>query len=221
MRWHSPAFSAVSPAEFIPLAERSERISQLGALAFRKVAADVAQWQARGILPEGFTAHVNVSVRQAMNVHFFEQVRDIVLNAGVAPPMITLELTESLLIDDSHHLQAQFRQLSTYGFGLCLDDFGTGYSSLSTLHNFDFNCVKLDRSFILRVSEEGRASSLLPAIIGIARSQQMECVAEGVETEEQAELLRGMGCAFVQGYLFARPMAAQALVAWIGNGDRA
>ena len=133
----------------------------------------------------------------------------------MAPPRITLELTESLLIDDAHHLQAQFRQLSAYGFGLCLDDFGTGYSSLSTLHNFDFDCVKLDRSFILRVTEEGRASSLLPAIIGIARSQQMHCVAEGVETEEQAELLRAMGCEFVQGYLFARPMEAQALVAWM------
>lgn len=215
MRWHSPAFGPVSPAEFIPLAERSERISQLGALAFRKVAADVAQWQAQGLLPEDFTAHVNVSVRQAMNVHFFEQVRDIALSAGVAPPRITLELTESLLIDDAHHLQAQFRQLSAYGFGLCLDDFGTGYSSLSTLHNYDFDCVKLDRSFILRVTEEGRASSLLPAIIGIARSQQMHCVAEGVETEEQAELLRAMGCEFVQGYLFARPMEAQALVAWM------
>ncbi len=219
MRWQSPQFGAVSPAEFIPLAERSERISQLGALAFGKVAADVAQLQRQGLLHAGFTAHVNVSVRQAMNVHFFEQVRDIILAAGVAPSLITLELTESLLIDDAHHLHAQFRQLSALGFGLCLDDFGTGYSSLSTLHDFDFDCVKLDRSFIVRSTEPGRASSVLPAIVGIARSLQMSCVAEGVETEAQAAILRAMGCEYVQGYLFARPMALTQLVDWMAGNS--
>lgn len=215
MRWQSPQFGAVSPAEFIPLAERSERISQLGAMAFRKVAADVALLQRQGMLPAGFTAHVNVSVRQAMNVHFCEQVRDAVLAAGVAPALITLELTESLLVDDAQHLRAQFRQLHALGFGLCLDDFGTGYSSLSTLHEFDFDCVKLDRSFIVRSTEAGRASSVLPAIVGIARSLQMNCVAEGVETEAQAEMLRTMGCEYVQGYLFARPMSLDVLQGWM------
>ncbi|MFJ3055009.1 EAL domain-containing protein [Herbaspirillum sp. NPDC087042] len=221
MRWQSPQFGAVSPAEFIPLAEGSERISQLGALAFRKVAADVAQLQRQGLLHAGFTAHVNVSVRQAMNAHFFEQVRDIVLAAGVAPSLITLELTESLLIDDAHHLRAQFRQLNALGFGLCLDDFGTGYSSLSTLHDFDFDCVKLDRSFIVRSTEPGRASSVLPAIVGIARSLQMCCVAEGVETAAQADMLRAMGCEYVQGYLYARPMALTQLTAWITENSGA
>jgi len=215
MRWQSPALGAISPAEFIPLAERSERISQLGALAFRKVARDVAMMQAAGLLDPGFTVHVNVSARQAMNVRFFEQIRDITLSNKLSPSLLTLELTESLLVDDAHHLREQFRLFGAMGFGLCLDDFGTGYSSLSTLHSFNFNCVKLDRSFIVRATEEGRASAVLPAIVGIARSLNMSCVAEGVETEEQAAILRGMGCEYVQGYLFARPMAAEQLVRWM------
>ncbi|NUU02396.1 EAL domain-containing protein [Herbaspirillum robiniae] len=221
MRWQSPLFGAVSPAEFIPLAERSERITQLGALALRKVACDVAAMQAAGLLPPGFTAHINVSARQAMNVHFFEQVRDIALAAGLPPGLLTLELTESLLVDDAHHLRAQFRRLADFGFGLCLDDFGTGYSSLSTLHNFNFDCVKLDRSFIVRSTEEGRASAVLPAIVGIARSLKMSCVAEGVETPEQAAVLRAMGCEYVQGYLFARPMGLAPLQAWMADNARA
>ena len=214
MRWNSPVLGMVPPSEFIPLAERSERITMLGALALRKVARDMAALRAEGVLPAGFSSHVNVSARQMMHAHFFEQIRDIVSENNLPPQYITLELTESLLIDDTNHIQEQFRRLGDHGFGLCLDDFGTGYSSLSTLHNFNFDCVKLDRSFIVRSTEKGRASAVLPAIVGIAKSLEISCVAEGIESEEQAGILRAMGCEYVQGYLFARPMPLDQFKVW-------
>ena len=215
MRWNSPTLGAVPPAEFIPLAERSERITMLGSLALRHVARDMAHLKAAVMLPDDFTAHVNVSARQMMHAHFFEQIRDVVVLNQLPPQCITLELTESLLIDDSSHIREQFKRISDYGFGLCLDDFGTGYSSLSILHNFNFNCLKLDRSFVMRSTEKGRAAAVLPAIVGIAKSLDITCVAEGVELEEQAQALRAMGCEFVQGYLFARPMPIDQLTFWL------
>ncbi|MBO9538301.1 EAL domain-containing protein [Herbaspirillum sp.] len=222
MRWNSPVLGMVPPSEFIPLAERSERIAMLGSQALRKVVRDIAALRAEGALPDGFSAHVNVSARQMMHAHFFEQIREVVIEHDLPPRYITLELTESLLIDDTNHIREQFRRLGSYGFGLCLDDFGTGYSSLSTLHNFNFNCVKLDRSFIVRSTEKGRASAVLPAIVGIARSLEISCVAEGIESEEQAEILRAMGCEYVQGYLFARPMPLDELRTWMdGLGEEA
>ncbi|MBB3213199.1 EAL domain-containing protein (putative c-di-GMP-specific phosphodiesterase class I)/GGDEF domain-containing protein [Herbaspirillum sp. Sphag1AN] len=217
MRWNSPTLGMVPPSEFIPLAERSERIAIFGALALRHVARDIAQLAKEANLPEGFSAHVNVSARQIMHAHFFEQIRDIVSANQLAPQYITLELTESLLIDDTNHMKDQFKRISDYGFGLCLDDFGTGYSSLSTLHNFNFNCLKLDRSFVVRSTEQGRAAAVLPAIVGIARLMGITCVAEGVELEAQAEVLRAMGCEYVQGYLFARPMPFAQLKQWLGE----
>ena len=135
-----------------------------------------------------------------------EQVRDIVLNAGVAPPMITLELTESLLIDDSHHLQAQFRQLSTYGFGLCLDDFGTGYSSLAYLEKFPLNGLKIDRAFVSRFVNSPRRGAILQKVVELGQLLEMTVVAEGVEELDELEALYAMDCDLVQGYYYAKPM---------------
>lgn len=189
MCWYLLVFGVVLLVEFILLVECSECILQLGVLVFCKVVVDVVQWQVLGILLEGFMVYVNVLVWQVMNVYFFEQVCDIVFNVGVVLLMIMLEFIESLFIDDLYYLQVQFCQLSMYGFGLCLDDFGIGYFFLLMLYNFDFNCVKLDCFFILCVSEEGCVLLLLLVIIGIVCLQQMECVVEGVEIEEQVELL--------------------------------
>jgi EAL domain-containing protein (putative c-di-GMP-specific phosphodiesterase class I)/GGDEF domain-containing protein len=217
LRWKSPQFGMVSPAEFIPLAERSERIVLLGNWVLRRVARDMAALWRAGKLHADFTAHVNVSVRQLMQTHFTRDAYESVQEHALPPRLLTLELTESLLIDDGDYVARQFQELKQFGFGLCLDDFGTGYSSLSTLHKFSFDCLKLDRSFVIRSTESGPAGAVLPGIVAIAKSLQMECVAEGIELQEQADKLRAMGCEYVQGYLFARPMPLADLEAWLQN----
>src|SRR5450830_358157 len=217
MRWNSATLGMVPPSEFIALAEHSERISSLGSFALRQVMRDMAQLKSSGMLPIDFSCHVNVSARQMMHAHFFEQIRDIVVLNQLPPQCITLKLTESLLIDACNHIREQFNRISGYGFGLCLDDFGTGYSSLSTLHNFNFNCLKLDQSFVIRSTEKGRAAAVLPAIVGIAKSLGITCVAEGIELEAQAEVLRTMGCEYAQGFLLAHPMPIEQLSVWLKN----
>jgi len=209
MRWTHPAFGNVPPSEFIPLAESSQLICDLGAWILRRAA-----WQAKSWLDAGEPARevaVNVSAAQVWSTDLTGDVARILDETGLPPHLLCLELTESLLAD---HTEARFRNvlmaLKDLGVKLALDDFGTDYSSLGYLTQLPFDKLKIDRLFVDGITETARARKLLEGIVALGRGLGMTIIAEGAEKPEEVEILRSFGCDLVQGYVFARPAVAQA-----------
>lgn len=153
---------------------------------------------------------VNLSVRQFHDRHLIEEIRAILVETEIPPTTLQFEVTESVLVDDPEQALALVEELRRMGIGLKIDDFGTGYSSLSYLHRLPFDTLKIDRSFISTMSQDHTAYEIVRAIISLAQSLGLEVVAEGIETRSQAEELRGLGCGFGQGYLFAPPLTSEA-----------
>jgi EAL domain-containing protein (putative c-di-GMP-specific phosphodiesterase class I) len=154
-------------------------------------------------LAEDFIVHVNVSQRQLVQADFVDRVREVLERSGLPPGALVIEITESLLVDDDP--ATLLGELQALGVGLALDDFGTGYSSLSYLNKFPFTEIKIDRSFLVAAERSPRSAAILKAFIDITHSLQVPAIAEGVETEAQARLLRALRCTLGQGYLYGRP----------------
>jgi len=212
VRWNHPSRGLVSPAEFIPLAEETGCILELGAWVLRCACSRLALVNAT--LPEDapLSMSVNISARQLQQENLAQLVADCIAAAGIAPGLLNLELTESMVMDNPGEAGAVLRELKSLGVGLAMDDFGTGYSSLSHLYQFPFNLLKIDRSFTSRM--QGSAcmhGRIIEAILAMASSMGMSVVAEGVEAAHQAQRLVDMGCHLAQGYHFARPLDAAAL----------
>ncbi len=205
-RWNHPERGAIPPSVFIPIAEVSGLVEQLGRWAFRRACLDAAK------LPPHVTVAVNLS-----SVQFRSDVAAIadriIRDTGVDPARLELEITESVMIADSKGTLAALERLSAMGIGIALDDFGTGYSSLSYLRQFRFRKLKIDRSFIDEIETSPEARAIVRTVIELARALGMRVTAEGVETEAQATLARLAGCDYAQGYYFARPMPIEALLA--------
>lgn len=210
VRWESPQLGWVPPGRFIPAAEETSLILEVGGWILEEAIRQAAQWRANGRAP---VVSINVSVRQFTQPGFEGQVFALLEHYGLPPSGIELELTETLLASDQEDLPALLRRLHDAGVGLSLDDFGTGYSSLSYLSRFSLNTVKIDRSFVMDLEERNRNHSLVRAIIAMAHSLDLKVVAEGVETRCQYEILKAEGCDFQQGYLLGRPMPAEQLLA--------
>ncbi|RQO83619.1 hypothetical protein DBV10_03215 [Acidovorax sp. FJL06] len=208
VRWESPQLGWVPPGRFIPVAEETSLILEVGEWILEEAIRQAAQWRAQGLAP---VVSINVSVRQFTQLGFEGQVFALLERYGLPPSGIELELTETLLASDQEDLPALLHRLHDAGVGLSLDDFGTGYSSLSYLSRFSLNTVKIDRSFVMELEESSRNHSLVRAIISMAHSLHLKVVAEGVETWRQYEILKAEGCDFLQGYLLGRPMAAEQL----------
>lgn len=208
VRWESPQLGWVPPGRFIPVAEETSLILEVGEWILEEAIRQAAQWRAQGAAP---VVSINVSVRQFTQPGFEGQVFALLQRYGLPPSGIELELTETLLASDQEDLPALLHRLHDAGVGLSLDDFGTGYSSLSYLSRFSLNTVKIDRSFVMELQESSRNHSLVRAIISMAHSLHLKVVAEGVETWRQYEILKAEGCDFLQGYLLGRPMAAEQL----------
>ena len=209
VRWENPQLGWVPPGRFIPAAEESSLILEVGQWILEEAIRQAAQWRAQsGLAP---VISINVSVRQFAQPGFESQVFALLERYGVPPAGIELELTETLLASDQEDLPALLHRLHDAGVGLSLDDFGTGYSSLSYLSRFSLNTVKIDRSFVMGLQESSRNHSLVRAIISMAHSLHLNVVAEGVETWRQYEILKADGCDYLQGYLLGRPMAADQL----------
>ncbi|HTZ70471.1 MAG TPA: EAL domain-containing protein [Acetobacteraceae bacterium] len=202
LRWRHPKRGNVSPAEFIPLAEQCGLISAIGRWVLETACAEAASWT----LP--LTIAVNLSPAQFQNQDLARQVRQIVTSTGLATHRLELEVTEGLLVEDTERAQTVLGQLKSLGIRLALDDFGTGYSSLSYLRRFPFDRLKIDRAFVAELGLDADADAIVGCIMAMARSLRLEVTAEGVETEQQLALLRGMRCGNVQGYLLGRPAAA-------------
>jgi diguanylate cyclase (GGDEF)-like protein/PAS domain S-box-containing protein len=211
LRWKHPERGLVSPAEFIPVLEESGLIVPVGEWVLRRACADLKTWQAAG-LAVGPVA-VNLSARQFRMQDLDARIKTLVGEAGVAPSLVELEITESQLMHDPDHAIRVMRSLDAAGMRIAIDDFGTGYSSLAYLTRFPVGALKIDRSFVAAANQEPSAATIVRTIIEMAHSLGFTVVAEGVETEEQATFLRLLRCERAQGYLFARPMPAEALEA--------
>ena len=205
LRWTHPELGAVPPDSFIPLAEDSGLIVEIGSWVLREACREAAGWS------KPLTIAVNVSPKQMLRDGFVEIVLGALAASGLPPERLELELTESILVEDPERALATIERLRRIGCRVVLDDFGTGYSSLSYLRTFVFDKIKVDRSFVSTLREtrsDGRpcSSTLVEAIVGMARTLGMRTTAEGIEEAWQADDLRAMGCDFGQGYHFSRPL---------------
>jgi EAL domain-containing protein (putative c-di-GMP-specific phosphodiesterase class I) len=203
-RWTHPSRGVVAPAAFIPLAEQSGLMLQLGELVLRRALADGARWP-------NLAVAINLSPLQIRDRNLVERVGAIMAECGIAPSRVVLEVTEGVLIDDPQQALARLDALRALGVGVALDDFGTGYSSLSYLQKFPFSRLKIDRAFVASLGTAGNAGAIIQSIVTLGHALGMKVLAEGVETDEQRVLLRLAGCDEMQGFLFARPRPAEAI----------
>jgi diguanylate cyclase (GGDEF)-like protein len=205
LRWRHPEFGVVSPNEFVPLLERSGLIVAVGLWALRKACEQLVAWRNTGAPIESVA--VNVSVVQLSHSDFSQDALDVVDRTGIERSRVTVEVTESVLMENPDRSIGQLSALRAAGIRISMDDFGTGYSSLSYLRRLPVHAMKIDRSLLIdAISPGGRA--ILASMVRLSAELGLDCVVEGVETLEQFHLLRDLGCQRLQGYLFARPLPA-------------
>jgi diguanylate cyclase (GGDEF)-like protein len=203
-RWNHPARGAIAPSVFIPLAEQSGLMPQLGEFVLRRALNEAARWP-------NLTVAVNLSPLQIRDPKIVGLVAAVMRESGIAPSRVILEVTESVWIDDPLTTQQSLEALRTLGVSVALDDFGTGYSSLSYLQKFPFNLLKIDRAFVASLGTSGNAGAIIQSIVTLGHALGMKVLAEGVETDEQRVLLRLAGCDEMQGFLFSKPRPAEAI----------
>jgi len=218
VRWRDPERGLISPGEFIPIAEESGLIEQIGQWVLEETCAQNRQWQTEGL--PAVRASVNVSARQFRNRNFVAQVEEILIRTGLEPRWLELEITESMLMGEIAAIVARMEDLRRIGVSLSIDDFGTGYSSLSYLSRFPITTLKIDRAFIADVQTNPHTAEIARAIIGLSRGLDLEVVAEGAEVLEQIEFLRAHGCVLVQGFYYSKPLPAAEFAAMLRDGPR-
>ena len=206
LRWEHPERGPISPAVFVPLAEETGAIVELGRWVLTESCAQVAAWR-RTMWPD-LELSINVSVRQLIDDSLAADVAATLARTGLPARALTLELTESVLMDDSGSILQRLAELKQLGVQLAIDDFGTGYSSLSYLRRFPVDKLKIDKSFIDSIAVLDEDLAIVRTVVDLAQILQLQTTAEGIETQEQADLLRNLGCEIGQGYLFARPLEA-------------
>lgn len=218
LRWHHPTRGHISPGMFIPLAESTGSIVELGRMVMRRACRQLAEWQ--GSLPGGehLAVAVNVSAKQLELPGEAEVLRSIIAEAGVEPSKLTIELTESTFIEDAVWLREQLEGFQRLGIRIAVDDFGAGSAGLSHLRDVPFDILKIDKAYIDDLETSAESVSLVRGVVELAHGLHARLVAEGIETPGQLSILRDMGCDFGQGFFLGRPMTAEALERWIGQG---
>jgi diguanylate cyclase len=210
LRWKHPQHGLISPAEFIPVAEESGLIVPLGTWVLEEACRQAKLWQARH---KNFRISVNVSLLQFSHPGFFTAVINALQDSGLSGDYLELELTESIVMNQPSDVKQVLASLQDLSIRIAIDDFGTGYSSLAYLRDLPIDTVKIDRSFVRDLTEQGKdvtfSKALVETIVGLAKHLELEVVAEGVETEAQRNLLKQLGCHIGQGYFFAKPLAAE------------
>ena len=205
VRWDHPIRGRVNPADFIPLAEETGMIIALGTWVLRQGCETLADWEK---YPE--TAHlklaINVSSRQLAQENFVEQVKEIIVETGVNPHFLKLEITESMVVNSVDDAIMKMHALKALGISFSMDDFGTGYSSLSYLQKLPLDQLKIDQSFVRNLSFDGHDSAIVKTIINLGENLSLNIIAEGVETAMQCDYLANFGCLVFQGYLFGHPL---------------
>lgn len=208
VRWNHPIRGLVAPLDFIPIAEESGLILPLGEWVLRRACADAAQWD------KPLRVAVNLSPVQLHQTNLATTVHEILMETGLAPRRLELEVTESALFKDYQRALDNLRRLKALGVRIAMDDFGTGFSSLSTLQSFPFDKIKIDKSFVENIHRHDRATAIVRAVLSLGRSLEIPVTAEGVETAEQLEFLRREACTEVQGYAIGRPAPSHTLSDW-------
>jgi predicted signal transduction protein with EAL and GGDEF domain len=217
-RWDDPRRGAIGPNEFIPVAEESGLIVPLGALVLETACWQTAQWNRSNVGPPLALA-VNLSVAQLCSPDLAELVARVLGRTGLAPELLCLEITESVLMEDESVVGAGLEAVKALGVRIGVDDFGTGYSSLVYLRRFPVDILKVDRSFVGGMTDSEADAAIVAGVVGLAQALGLDAIAEGVETEAQQEALAKLGCTLGQGYLWSRPLPWSELRPWL-EADR-
>jgi diguanylate cyclase (GGDEF)-like protein/PAS domain S-box-containing protein len=218
LRWQPAGSNSIPPSTFVPVAEQCGLIVPISAWVLKMACLEAASWQYRSPSDPPLYVSINISSKHFSHAGFIRHVKDALEESAVDPQCVTIELTESLAMDDVAATAHTMAQLRTLGVKLSIDDFGTGYSSLSYLRRFPVDTLKIDQSFVKTMDAENYA--IVKTIVGLARNLDLKVVAEGVETTDQHQLLALAGCGSAQGYLFAEPMPAKSVSAFIESNRR-
>jgi diguanylate cyclase (GGDEF)-like protein len=209
LRWHHHELGMIPPAKFIPIAEDSSLIVPITIWILQETCQQLAKWKQISPSYNNLIVSVNISGKHLSNDELIDDVEQALEISGLSPDSLKLEITESVAMENAEHTIEILTRLKRIGVQLSIDDFGTGYSSLSVLHRLPFDTLKIDRSFVYSVGENGENSEILQTIISLAKNLKMKVIAEGIETESQLALLQYLGCDFGQGYLLAKPQPKQ------------
>ena len=214
-RWNSPTLGAVAPQDFIPIAENNELIHTITRTVLRKALNEARNW------PAHVNLSLNLSIRDLLSPTALTRIIALIASSGFDPARIDLEVTETALLTDFVRAEAAILDLKRLGVKISLDDFGTGYSSLAYVHRLPLDKIKIDRSFIQQLFENGVARDIVKSMIDLCARLGVQCVSEGVETAEQLDILAAFGCSVVQGFLFSRPIAEKDVPCFIAHAERA
>jgi EAL domain-containing protein (putative c-di-GMP-specific phosphodiesterase class I)/DNA-binding response OmpR family regulator len=206
LRWQHHERGMISPVEFIPIAEAKGLIVPLGDWVLKTVCQNAKKWQDMGYFFRRVAA--NISAQQLQQPNFGSRLLEIIMETGLSPQYLELELTESMVVQNIEQATNVFQQIKNMGVQIGIDDFGTGYSSLSYLNNFDFDTLKIDRSFVHNLDKQPKKQAMLQLMISLGHTLSLKVLAEGVETEAELSILKELHCDEFQGYLFSRPLPA-------------
>ncbi|MDJ0674101.1 MAG: EAL domain-containing protein [Calothrix sp. MO_167.B42] len=221
VRWQHPIRGLVPPIEFIPASEEIGLINEINLWVLQTACETLANWYEQKLIDDdSLCVNVNLSARLFSQKELITQIDTIIEHTGINPINLKIEITESVIMENSTAIKNILYQLKERNIFLIMDDFGTGYSSLSYLHSFPFNSLKIDKSFVKRMQENQENMGLVPAMIGIAHSMGMAAIAEGVETPEQLAQLRSLNCDYAQGYLFSHPLHQELIIDLISSSPQ-
>jgi len=217
LRWQHPTRGLLGPIEFIPVAEETGLIRELGWWNLREACRQISEWRAGSIAHHHLTISVNLSAKQFLQPNLVEDIRKLLAELALPPEALKLEITESTVMADPSGAVEMLQQIKSLGICLAIDDFGTGYSSLSYLHRFPLDTLKIDRSFISGMGDGGEGMEIARTILPMANNLRLDVVAEGVETVQQVDLLKKLQCKYGQGYYFSRPLSAEGTTALLAG----
>jgi diguanylate cyclase (GGDEF)-like protein/PAS domain S-box-containing protein len=220
LRWQHPSRGLLQPSHFIPVAEETGMIREIGWWNLQKACWQISAWNASRKDAPPLTMSVNISVKQFVQPNLAAEIGKLLAEVGLPPDTLKLEITESTVMADPSAAEAMLAQIKALGVQLSIDDFGTGYSSLSYLHRFPLDTLKIDRSFTKAIGQEGDSMEIVRTILPMATSLRLNVVAEGVETAEQLAVLRKLQCTYAQGYYFSEPVTADEAGALLGNNPK-
>jgi len=212
VRWQHPRRGLISPSEFLPIAEETGLIVQIGKWVLEEACTQMCAWQSQSLAPKNLTLSVNLSAKQLTQSDLIEQVEEILCRTGFDPRCLKLEVTETVVMENAELATILLKRLRALGVRVSIDDFGTGYSSLSYLHRFPVDILKIDRSFVSRMNQGDENLEIVRTILTLAHNLGMEVVAEGVETQEQSVQLKTLKCEYGQGYFFSEPLSADSVL---------
>ncbi|WRH67030.1 MAG: EAL domain-containing protein [Planktothrix sp. GU0601_MAG3] len=217
VRWLHPKRGLVAPNLFIPIAEETGLITAIGYWVLSESCHQLRTWQKQDLIDPNLFVSVNLSVKQFAQPNLLEQIDQVLEDSQLSPDCLKLEITESAIMDNHKHVTTILKELRKRRILISIDDFGTGYSSLSYLHSFPVDTLKIDKSFVQRLNLESENIGLIPVIISLAKTMNMNVVAEGIELVNQLEILRELDCGFGQGYFFAKPLPGEQLIKFLSS----